>query len=131
MVTLNGLVLFFGLYVVLLNIVASYRLLHDEVYTPVQKTVQLLFVWLVQLVGAATVSYFLNLLPKPAEKWWQRHWLSTGLLSLLLHIRYAPVKPDGYPSSMNDYGPDVAGWCGNEYCGDGFGGDGACGGGGE
>jgi len=131
MVTINGLVLFFGLYVVLLNTVASYRLLLDEVYTPVQKTVQLLFVWLIPLVGAVTVSYFLNLLPKPAEKWWQRHWLSAGLLSLLLHIRYAHAKQDGCPGSMNDHGPDVAGWCGNDYRGDGFGGDGACGGGGE
>ncbi len=126
MVTLKGPVIFFGAYVVLLNMVTSYRLLRDEVYSLLQKTVQMLFVWFVPLIGAVTVSYFLNQIPKPAKQWWQRNWLTAGVLSLLLHIRYARTKPDGYPNSMNTYGPDVSG---EQYHCEGVGGDGACGGG--
>ena len=128
MAIFKGLAVLFVLYVILLNLIASYRVLHDEFYTPIQKTVQTLFIWLLPLIGAITVSYFLA--PKPADKWWQRHWLSAGLLSWLLQIRYAQKKSNRHSDRLDNSGSDIDGNYSDHHNYDSFGGgDGGFGGG--
>ena len=45
-------------YLVVLNIFTSYRLIKDEYYTSIQKSIQLLIIWFVPLFGAMIVAYF-------------------------------------------------------------------------
>ena len=111
----------FGIYLILLNVIISYRVLHDEFYTPIQKTVQALFIWLLPLIGAITVSYFL--VPKPADKWWQRHWLSAGLLSWFFQIRFAQEKSNRHSGNVDNSGSDIDGNYKDHHCYDSFGGD--------
>jgi hypothetical protein len=48
------------IYIVIVNLVTSYRLVIDEYYDNVQKTIQLLIIWLLPLLGAAIIAWFLN-----------------------------------------------------------------------
>jgi hypothetical protein len=48
----------FVIYVVLLSLFASYRLLKDEYYNPFQKSIQLLIIWFLPLLGSVVVAYF-------------------------------------------------------------------------
>ncbi len=118
----------FTIYILILNVVTTYRLIKDEIYNTWQKVLQICIVWLLPFIGAISVSYFLNIFPVKADKWWQKHWLSSGLLSVFFHIRYDNPAPKGYPSDMNAYSDYTGGWYDNSC--HGFS-DGGCGGGGE
>jgi hypothetical protein len=117
---MKNIVMIFVLYVLLLNLIVSYRLYRDELYEPWQKGVQFLLIWLLPLLGGFIVSYFLNRtlesqirMPKYL-KWVGSFFLLGGL-----------SKQNGYPSSMNDYGDYNGGVDPGYHCGV----DGGCGGG--
>ena len=48
----------FIIYLTIVNLFTSYRLIKDEYYNPIQKSIQLLIVWLVPFLGAMIVSHF-------------------------------------------------------------------------
>ncbi len=127
---MKTILLLFGIYVFVLNVVTSYRLMKDEVYESWQKILQMCMIWCLPLIGAMFVSYFLNAFPVRADKWWQKHWLSVGVLSAFFYIRYQKKGIDGYPSDMNAYGDYAGGWYDNSCHGFSDGG-GDCGGGGD
>jgi hypothetical protein len=110
----------FVLYVLLLNLIASYRLYRDELYAPWQKRVQFLIIWLLPLLGGLIVSVLLNRTLEPQIrmpkylKWVGSFFLLGGL-----------NKQNGYPSSTNDYGDCTGGVDPGYHCGA----DGGCGGG--
>jgi hypothetical protein len=117
---MKGLLIIFACYVLLLNLIVSYRLYRDPLYEPWQKGVQFLLIWLLPLLGGFIVSYFLNRtlesqirMPKYL-KWVGSFFLLGGL-----------SKQNGYPSSMNDYGDYNGGVDPGYHCGV----DGGCGGG--
>jgi hypothetical protein len=108
----------FVLYVLLLNLIASYRLYRDELYEPWQKGVQFLLIWLLPLLGGMIVSVFLN---RTLESQIQmpKYLVWAGGLFFLNNN-----SMQGYPSSMNDYGDCIGGVDLGYHCGV----DGDCGG---
>jgi len=67
----------FIIYLVVLNLFTSYRLLKDDYYDSIQKSIQMLLIWLVPLLGAMVVAHF-NTKEKVKLKgiWKKLSWLS-------------------------------------------------------
>ena len=114
----------FAMYVLILNVVTSYRLYVDEGYEKWQKWIQTFLIWLLPFIGAVIVSVMLN-------RTVSSHSTSSGqipkivvLFGLFFFVETPKKKIDGYPSSMNDYGD-----CTGEVDPGCHMGDGGCGGG--
>ena len=65
------------LYLVLLNVFTTYRLIKDYYYNAIQKSIQLMIIWFIPLIGAMIVGHF-NTQEKIKLKgiWKQYLWLS-------------------------------------------------------
>jgi len=110
----------FGTYVLLLDLITSYRLYKDELYEPWQKAVQFVIIWMLPLLGAFFIAVLLNRTVDATVKL-PKYFRWIGGLFLLSNNH----TMQGYPSSMNDYG-DHNGAGGDFGC---HGGDGGgCGG---
>ena len=60
-------------YLVLLNVVTTYRLLKTEDYESIQKIVQFIFLWTIPLIGVSIVTFFLNQVPIVLNKKMQKY----------------------------------------------------------
>lgn len=103
-------------YLVLLNLITSYRLFKDDYYNTVQKSIQFLIVWSLPLVGSLVVSYFLHEEIDTRKKYPLMARIVAGIFMLKLTKDAYGV---GYPSSMNDNGTDDCVGFMETSCGDG------------
>ena len=79
-------------YLVLLNIVTTYRLLKTEDYKAVQKTVQFILLWTIPLLGVLIVTFFLNQEPIVLNKRIQKFKI---ILKILLFPWFIKIKANG------------------------------------
>ena len=96
---MKTIVIIFMIYILLLNILTTYRIYKDELYEPWQKAVQFLLIWCVPLIGALLIASMLNRTSFSEIKLPNYlGWLG-GIFFLSDHS-----TQKGYPSSMNDNG---------------------------
>jgi len=62
-----------AIYLVLLNVVTTYRLLKTGDYEFIQKVIQFILLWTIPLIGVATVTFFLNQVPIILNKKMQKY----------------------------------------------------------
>ena len=102
---MKNLIIIFGVYLLLLNIVTSYRVFTSQGYSRFQKTFQLLFVWLLPLIGSIVIASLLNSLPDTSSAIAKKHSMISSLLAFLFFIESKKIS--GYPSNANLYSPDA------------------------
>ena len=91
----------FSIYIVLLNLVTSYRLFRDEYYNTLQKSMQYLFIWCLPIAGSFAVAFFLN---QDMQKKRKYPWIVRVVAGLFMVKLVKDTHGFGYPSSMNDNG---------------------------
>lgn len=79
-------------YLVLLNIVTTYRVLKTGYYESTQKIVQLIFLWTIPLIGVSTVTFFLNQAPIVLNKKMQKYKI---ILKILLFPWLIKIESNG------------------------------------
>jgi len=109
----------FFIYIVLLNIITSYRLFRDDYYTTWQKSIQYLLVWSFPIVGSSIVIYFLHEEIDASKKY---PWIVRVVARLFMLNLTKDAYVTRYSSSMNDNGGnDCIGFmetsCGDGGCG--------------
>ncbi|CAA6822052.1 MAG: Unknown protein [uncultured Sulfurovum sp.] len=73
-------------YVLLVSLVTTYRLMHDDFYNIKQKIIQLFIIWLLPLVGSAIVAWFLNENSSEPEGIWKKYPKISNLLGKIFFI---------------------------------------------
>ena len=106
-------------YIVLLNLITSYRLFRDDYYTTWQKSTQYLLVWSLPIVGSFIVIYFLHEEIDVSKKY---PWIVRVVAGLFMLNLTKDAYVTRYSSSMNDNGGnDCIGFmetsCGDGGCG--------------
>ncbi|WP_294966968.1 hypothetical protein [Sulfurimonas sp.] len=94
---------FIATYLVLLNIVTTYRLLKIEDYKVTQKIIQFILLWTIPLIGVLIVSLFLNQEPIVLSKKMQKYKI---ILKILLFPWLIKIESNG----GKDIGNSVAGY---------------------
>ena len=90
-------------YLLIVNIITSYRLYHEDGYDKVQKIVQGVMVWLIPLFGSMFVSLMINRDIKFKEKnYAQIPWIF-AMLGYVFFVETPRENISGYDPSMNDY----------------------------
>ncbi|HHD79228.1 MAG TPA: hypothetical protein ENK98_06310 [Epsilonproteobacteria bacterium] len=65
------------IYLIVLNIFTTYRLIKDDYYNVAQKCMQLMIIWLIPLIGAMIVAHFNTQEKRKLNGIWKRlSWLS-------------------------------------------------------
>ena len=98
---MNTLFIIAIVYMVLFDVITSYRLYADEYYNQIQKTLQYLLIWVLPLVGSFTVAFFLRQDIAPNKKY---PWIVRVVAGLFMIKLTKDANGLGYPSSMNEYG---------------------------
>ena len=118
---MNILLIVLIVYIVLLNIITSYRLFKDDYYNGVQKSMQYLLIWCLPIVGSFPVAFFLS---QDMDRNKKYPWIVRAVTGLFMIKLVKDTQGFGYPSSMNENGGcDGTGF---HHCG---GDGGGCGGG--
>jgi len=120
---MNILLIVLIVYIILLNIITSYRLFRDDYYTILQKSIQYVLIWLLPFLGSFTVAFFLSQEINTDKKY---PWIAKVIAGFFMVKLTKNAHGFGYPSSMNDNGGYDDG-VGYHRC-DGFGDGGGCGG---
>ena len=79
-------------YLVLLNVVTTYRLLKSEDYETIQKVVQFILLWTIPLLGVTLVIFFLNQIPIVLNKKMRKY---KTILKILLFPWFIKIKSNG------------------------------------
>jgi len=103
-------------YIVLLNLITSYRLFRDDYYNTLQKSTQYLLVWSLPIVGSFIVIHFLHEEIDVSKKY---PWIVRIVAGLFMLKLTKDVNGIGYPTSMNDNGENEGTGFIKTSCGDG------------
>ena len=79
-------------YLVLLNVVTTYRLLKSEDYETIQKIVQFILLWTIPLLGVTLVIFFLNQIPIVLNEKMRKY---KTILKILLFPWFIKIKSNG------------------------------------
>ena len=94
----------FIVYLAIVNLFISYRLIKDEYYNPIQKSIQLLIVWLVPLLGAMIVSHFNTEEKRELKGIYKKlSWLSRLVAALLFIKLYSKRETLTIENNHADY----------------------------
>ena len=93
----------FIVYMLLLNIITSYRLYIDDGYDKWQKIAQAFMVWLIPLFGAMFVSLMINRDIHFKEKNYAEVPRILAMVGYIFFVETPRENISGYDSSMNDY----------------------------
>ena len=102
---MKNLIIIFGVYLLLLNIVTSYRVFKSDSYSLLQKIFQFFLIWLLPLIGSIIVASFLNSLSNTSISIAKKHPMISSLLAFLFFIEFKQIS--GFPSNSNLGGPDA------------------------
>ena len=94
------------IYIVLFNIVTTYRLIKTDMYDTTQKIFQTIIIWLLPLVGAGGISSFLNDEPIILSEKMSQYILILKFLFLPFMIKFK-TKLDDDIGNYNTGGNDV------------------------
>jgi hypothetical protein len=83
---------YMAIYLALLNIVTTYRLLKTEDYESTQKIIQFIVLWTIPLIGVALVIFFLNQIPIVLNNKMKKYKI---ILKILLFPWFIKIKSSG------------------------------------
>ena len=94
------------IYIILFNIVTTYRLIKTDMYGMTQKIFQAIIIWLFPLLGAAGISSFLNDEPIVLSEKTSKYILVLKFLFLPFMIKFKTKLDDdigNYNTGVNDF----------------------------
>jgi len=94
------------IYIILFNIVATYRLIQTDMYDATQKIFQAIIIWLFPLLGAVGISSFLNNEPIVVSERMLKYILILKFLFLPFMIKFK-TKLDKDIGNYNTGGSDI------------------------
>lgn len=89
-------------YIILLNIVTSYRLYISTDYELFQKTIQIIIIWVIPFLGAILISFFLNQIPIVLTKKYKKFSLLLRILFFPFMIKIEKRKGNFYYDGSNE-----------------------------
>ncbi|QOP41395.1 hypothetical protein [Sulfurimonas marina] len=84
---MNGILIILVIYLFLFNIITTFRLFKTDMYDSFQKSVQILILWIIPLMGAAFIAHFLNDEPLVLSEKFQKYVLLIKFLLLPFMIK--------------------------------------------
>jgi uncharacterized protein YacL len=91
-------------YLVLLNVVTTYRLLREDNYETIQKTIQFILLWILPLLGALLVTFFLNQSPIILNEKMSKIEIILKILFFPLFIKIGSKRKSNSLNNINNQG---------------------------
>ena len=92
-------------YILIVNLITSYRLISDDFYNKIQKIIQLIIIWILPLLGVTIIAWFLNQNNVELIGLWKKYPKISAILGKLVFIKI--TKKDyvsGYSSDVDHIG---------------------------
>ena len=90
-------------YTFILNMVTTIRVYYEDYYQGWQSVLIIMIIWLIPLLGAMSVAFFLNATPLFLSGVWAKNPRFSHFFGWLFLINIPHKRYEGYPDSSNDY----------------------------